>query len=207
MSGHAIGDFGSYWGGIRDNGVLGIGRENSDGSNTIFNTTATALDPVNSDVLLRFDVFGNTISLFAWQEGSPMPASPQLLVLDNVWTDGGALGLTLNPNLDGGSSSAAVAFRSYTVLPEAMQAGDFNADGSVNDVDLAAWETGFGEYFTGEDLLVWQANFGSTGGNVALAVPEPTTSMLLLGLLACGRLRCGARRENKWRCEIRKEGA
>jgi hypothetical protein len=58
---------GTYWGGIRDNGLLGIGRENSDGSNTIFDTIGTSLDPVNGDVLLRFDVIGDQISLFAWQ--------------------------------------------------------------------------------------------------------------------------------------------
>jgi hypothetical protein len=57
----------SYWGGIRENGILGIGRENSDGSNTIFDTIGTSLDPVNGDVLLRFDVIGDQISLFAWQ--------------------------------------------------------------------------------------------------------------------------------------------
>jgi hypothetical protein len=109
---------GSYWGGIRDNGLLGIGRENGDGSNTIFDTIGTPLDPVNGDVLLRFDVIGNQISLFAWQAGSTMPASPQLTEQDNVWTEGGHLGLSLNPNLDGGDSQASVVFRYYAVVPE-----------------------------------------------------------------------------------------
>jgi hypothetical protein len=110
--------FGSYWGGIRENGTLGIGRENSNGSNAIFDTIETTLDPINGDVLLRFDVIGNQLSLFAWQEGSTMPASPQLTEIDNVWTAGGSLGLSYNPNLAGGSSSGSVVFRYYKVVPE-----------------------------------------------------------------------------------------
>jgi hypothetical protein len=110
--------FGSYWGGIRENGLLGIGRENSNGSQTTFDTIGTTLDPINGDVLLRFEVIGNQISLFAWQEGSTMPASPQLTQQDNVWTAGGTLGLTYNPNLAGGSSLGSVVFRYYKVVPE-----------------------------------------------------------------------------------------
>ncbi len=110
--------FGSYWGGIRESGALGIGRENNDGSNTIFDTIGTSLDPVNGDVFLRFDVIENQISLFAWQAGSLMPASPQLTQLDNIWTEGGSLGLALTPNMAGGRSPASVVFRYYAVVPE-----------------------------------------------------------------------------------------
>jgi hypothetical protein len=110
----------AYWGGIRTGGFLGIGRTNSNGTDTIFSTASTSLDAITRDVLLRFDVVGNRISLFAWQDGQPMPTSPQLTAVDNLLTAGGQLGLTLTPNLDGGSSPAAAVFRYYavTIVPE-----------------------------------------------------------------------------------------
>ena len=41
-------------------------------------------------------------------------------------------------------------------------AGDFNADGTVDGADLAVWSAGYGDAYSGNDLLVWQRNLGET---------------------------------------------
>ncbi|MDC0937264.1 sialate O-acetylesterase, partial [Pirellulales bacterium] len=76
---------------------------------------------------------------------------------------------------------------------------DFNSDDVVDAVDLVAWTAGYGissgatladgdadgdEDVDGKDFLLWQHNFGQ-GLNSALAInssaiPEPSTSMILL---------------------------
>lgn len=171
----AVGDFGSYWAGVRENGFLGIGRENVDGTRTNLATRSTSLDPVTGDVALRFDVFGNQLSLFAWQAGNPMPLAPQLTATDNVWTVGGDMGLTLTTNLFGGSNTASVAFRHFAVIPE-PRPGDFNMDGKVDGRDFLAWQRGESPTLLGgTDLALWQAYYGAASPQAAtLMVPEPT---------------------------------
>jgi len=92
--------------------------------------------------------------------------------------------------------------------PPVFAASDFNENGFVNDGDLALWETGFGQFNTsvakidgdanrdqrvnGEDFLRWQRQYTGAGSPlsaaVAGAVPEPSTSLLLLVGLAFGSL-------------------
>jgi hypothetical protein len=89
-------------------------------------------------------------------------------------------------------------------------AADFNNDGKVNGLDLAAWKTAFGATNVGDadndndsdgaDYLVWQRQFGSGGASVAAAsaVPEPAAAALLfsaaVGATVIGRLRQPPRR-------------
>ena len=42
----------------------------------------TGLDVFNSDFNLRFDVLGDTLSLWAWADGTPEPGAPQLTATD-----------------------------------------------------------------------------------------------------------------------------
>jgi hypothetical protein len=42
----------------------------------------TSLDVFNSDIHLRFDVIGDTLSLWAWEDGTPEPGTPQLTATD-----------------------------------------------------------------------------------------------------------------------------
>jgi hypothetical protein len=72
-------------------------------------------------------------------------------------------------------------------------AGDFNGDGVVNQVDLSAWEQGFGMAggavasngdgdadgdVDGSDFLVWQQNLGQGSAPGVAAIPEPETLLL-----------------------------
>ncbi|NOZ38662.1 MAG: PEP-CTERM sorting domain-containing protein [Planctomycetes bacterium] len=79
--------------------------------------------------------------------------------------------------------------------------GDFNLDGSVDEDDLAIFDTGFGIAsgafvddgdadmdgdVDGADFLLWQANFGATSALATVqSIPEPSSlALAVLGLLA-----------------------
>ena len=83
---------------------------------------------------------------------------------------------------------------------------DFNADGTVNNLDLADWQANYGMQFAkhadgdadgdgdvdSADLLVWQRQFGSTALSSPLAanVPEPHACPLLVSLVFLATLAC-----------------
>jgi hypothetical protein len=87
------------------------------------------------------------------------------------------------------------------VLDIAATPGDFDLNGSVDQVDLGIWEqyyrTASGASVTtgdahddgdvdGADLLLWQTNY--TGSQaITLAVPEPSSVLILFGCLAVVR--------------------
>ncbi len=83
----------------------------------------------------------------------------------------------------------------------APSTGDFDGNGTVDAADFVMWRTTLGQTGTGlradgngngivdtDDLLVWRARFGQTTGSGAgfdvIAVPEPTTLLLLTSALA-----------------------
>jgi hypothetical protein len=94
-----------------------------------------------------------------------------------------------------------------TLLNSAAPAGDFDADGDVDDDDYAVWKGAFGTstilYGSGADgnfdgkidatdYTIWRDSLGAGagGGSNVGVVPEPSTTLLaLLAAAACGRLR------------------
>jgi hypothetical protein len=81
---------------------------------------------------------------------------------------------------------------------------DFNKDGMVNGVDLAAWKTAFGSTAGGDadsdgdsdgnDFLLWQRQYtGPNSAAAAGAVPEPS-NVALIALAAAGAGYVGRRR-------------
>jgi autotransporter-associated beta strand protein len=78
--------------------------------------------------------------------------------------------------------------------------GDFNSDGFVDGNDLLQWQEDFGiddgsdadgdGDTDGRDYLIWQRNFtaGEPLAAAATAVPEPSSLVLLLGLVLAVRL-------------------
>jgi hypothetical protein len=67
-------------------------------------------------------------------------------------------------------------------------AGDFDLNGRVDGYDFLLWQRGFGSIYDGDDLIAWEANYG-TGAPLSAdsnAVPEPNSLVLLSlgGLLA-----------------------
>lgn len=78
-------------------------------------------------------------------------------------------------------------------------AGDFNRDGTVDAADFTVWQDSLGvtgntaadanedNIVDAEDYEFWRANFGlseMTGGGALAAVPEPSTSVIALFVLA-----------------------
>lgn len=106
------------------------------------------------------------------------------------------------------TNSEAVIINSVTVLD--FDPADYNFDGTVNNADLAVWETQVGSslYITdhasgspttfadadgngdgridGQDYLLWQQNFGNTTASIStISIPEPASlALAALSLLA-----------------------
>jgi hypothetical protein len=75
---------------------------------------------------------------------------------------------------------------SLQVIPSV---GDFNHDGFVDAADYTVWRDGLGSRYTLADYDTWRAHFGQSVGSGAgasgnAAAPEPSTYILLLGILA-----------------------
>lgn len=99
---------------------------------------------------------------------------------------------TLNPGL------AWLVDASSTAISLSVVAPDFSRDGIVNGVDLALWESSFGQSGTnlaadgnrdgvvdGNDYMIWQRTLGRNVGILAVtAVPEPRS--LVLAAFAIG---------------------
>jgi len=129
-----------------------------------------------------------------------------VLLLDEFLFNSFDVALATNPSSirdlhsDGVFLTAAVKGSAFTVTMQIGQPEDFNANGVVDDLDLAVWESGFGtatgatrtdgdaDYdadVDGPDFLAWQRNLGGTSllATQVSAVPEPST--LLLFMFGC----------------------
>jgi hypothetical protein len=102
------------------------------------------------------------------------------------------------------------------LLNSAAPAGDYNADGNVDDADFTVWKNAFGSatisYGSGADgnfdgvidaadYTVWRNNYGAVGaggGSYVNVVPEP--SSMLLSILAAAAT-CGHLKSLRIRCK------
>jgi hypothetical protein len=169
--------------------------------------TAETLDPSSSGVdtllgwfsaggaLLESDDNGGSGALNALIDGV-VPANGQLTFAVTGAND---------TSFEGDHQSRGAYDLKLTLGGGVDYAADFNNDGKVNGLDLAAWKTAFGATPVGDadgdndcdgaDYLVWQRQFGSGGASVAAAsaVPEPAAAALLfsaaVGATVIGRLR------------------
>jgi hypothetical protein len=93
-------------------------------------------------------------------------------VTDSFTTDGG---VTVDVHL----TATVVATASF----DAGLKGDFNQDGHIDGRDFLAWQRGesFNPLSVG-DLADWQANYGAGTLVASVAVPEPSTWLLALGV-------------------------
>jgi hypothetical protein len=103
----------------------------------------------------------------------------------------------------------AVSAASFSIAA-AGPTGDYNDDGDVDAVDYTVWRNALGQTGAGlaadgnnngqidaGDYTVWKQHYGESGGNGGIAgaqpIPEPTTGVVLLGVLVVmsSRLRRG----------------
>jgi hypothetical protein len=94
-----------------------------------------------------------------------------------VVSDGGDIEVFVDDSAGGVSQQAWFDGIGYAAVNSHL-AGDFNADGIVNQQDLSGalgWKARFGVDLNGEDFLTWQRNLGATLGQTSSAttVPEP----------------------------------
>jgi hypothetical protein len=79
-----------YAGEIRANGTMGIARLDGAPTPVILGTAAVPFNPVDQDILLQFDAFGDKLSLWAWPVGESMPDEPQVVAFDATYPEGPA---------------------------------------------------------------------------------------------------------------------
>ena len=76
-----------YAGVIRPDGSMTIARV--DGAVPVaLGSAVVPFNPVQQDVMLQFDAFGNKLSLWAWPVGEAMPNEPQVVAFDNTYAEG-----------------------------------------------------------------------------------------------------------------------
>jgi hypothetical protein len=142
---------GAWWFGLFARGNPGVGtyvallKNNARLEIWLFGSTRSAswplasanigIDPRAQDVLMRFDVIGNELSAWAWREGDPMPAEPQVRTVHSEFTTGG---VGVAADLGSRLSDNEAIFRYVEVYePEPIPPPpDFNGDGIVDIEDL-----------------------------------------------------------------------
>jgi hypothetical protein len=94
-----------------------------------------------------------------------------------------------------------IAFYNAWIQVANPAAADFDEDGDVDQADLATWQNGYGitvatdhhqgdadgdQNVNGKDFLIWQRQFTDNLSNLSLltSVPEPSTGILVIGLLS-----------------------
>lgn len=124
----------TYQGGIESTGDVYIGWNDAD---TRFHSLAnllTDLRPNQEDVVLQFDLFGNSLKLFAWRPTEPMPTEPTLTVIDNQFPGPGTVGLLHHP-----TGLGAGAFRFVHASPTPIPEPSTAALGSLGMIALAGF--------------------------------------------------------------------
>ena len=121
------GNFGNgYAGSLLANGTIGFARVQPF---TILGAAIAPFEVLSQDVMLQIDAFGDELSLWAWPVGEPMPASPQVVVNDDTYTEGG-VGVFSN------ETAGVSTFRFVHVADTHIPFLDFNIDGAVDTADI-----------------------------------------------------------------------
>jgi hypothetical protein len=81
-------------------------------------STMTALDMFSSDIHLRFNVLGDTLSLSAWADGTPEPVVPQLMVTGITPITEGSITIGGQRADFGRTSTAVFRFVEVSEIPE-----------------------------------------------------------------------------------------
>ncbi|MHC4535781.1 MAG: LamG domain-containing protein [Planctomycetota bacterium] len=117
---------------LKNNTKLEIWRFGS--STRTLASVNVGIDPRAQDVLLRFDVIGNELSAWAWREGEPMPAEPQVRAVHTQIATAGTVGVAAD--LGTRLSNNDAIFRYVEVYEAVPLSLDFNGDGKINIDDL-----------------------------------------------------------------------
>ncbi len=180
----SIGDYGV----ITDRGLL-LGSEGFLGVSTDRHTLSFGLN-LPGDELLQFRVLTEFISEADFNADGLVDSSDL-----SLWES--AYGLTDVGDADGDGDTDGDDFLRWQQLYNGVPApsADFDNSGQVDGTDLTIWEASFGVNESGDadrdgdtdgmDFLIWQQQFTGSALLAALTeVPEPSSSLLLVGLAA-----------------------
>jgi hypothetical protein len=98
-----------YAGEMRANGTMGIARLDGVAVPVALGSAVVPFNPVEQDVMLQFDAFGNKLSLWAWPVGEPMPNEPQIVAFCDTYATG-PTGLISAAFVAGASDSTTFRF-------------------------------------------------------------------------------------------------
>jgi hypothetical protein len=84
-------------------------------------------------------------------------------------------------------SSELLVSGALSVVAAVAQDGDFDGDGDVDGRDFLMWQRGeTNEPHSPTELEQWQNGYNAGQLNASTAVPEPSSLMLMMGLLIAG---------------------
>jgi hypothetical protein len=135
-----VGNSHTYQAGIDTDGEVYVGWNQYVPGNTpptVFHylgSKLTDLRPNQEDVALQFDVFGNSLTLFAWRPYEPKPTQPTVTVIDNQIPGQGTVAIMHHPNGTGFGS-----FRYVNVDNSPIPEPQSFALGSLGFVALAGF--------------------------------------------------------------------
>lgn len=138
-------------------------------------------------------------------EGLFTPAAGDMFEIISAASVNGVFQDTNLPEMDSGLAWH-LAYNPTDISLAVIYSADFNADGTVDSLDLADWQTGYGMQSAaqadgdadgdgdvdGADFLMWQRQFGRTSLPLPLSanVPEPHAYQLLASLVLVGACAC-----------------
>lgn len=183
-------------------GTMGISIGSGGTANISGGTFATAAQTISAVSGSKLNLIGtsfllNGTPIAGLLYGTSLEIADRGKTLSGILVDGSSVSLDLNstdpfPN-QGDFIDPAARLTIRLVIP-----GDFNLDGVVNAADYIVWRANLGKQglapFTGgdgngdglvtsADYSIWKSHFGthaSGGAGANAAVPEPTTTMLLM---------------------------
>jgi hypothetical protein len=126
----------AYLGGFNEEAIAYLRRTDMTGPSLV--TAQTSLRPLEEEIMLQFDVFGENLSMWAWRAGEPMPTAPLLSATDDRFAVGEVaidyFSLVADPML------GRAAFRFVHVANSSIRnvLGDFNYNGLLESEDLDA---------------------------------------------------------------------
>lgn len=127
--------------------------------------------------------------------GPVVPQDLDEIPIINFWLSGNNVS-NVGPT-DGQMQEMIIHSFTYTPLPEPVISADFDEDGDIDGRDFLAWQRGFAtpnatrahgdanndHTVNAEDLGIWASQYGSPAPLAVLQVPEPSSALMLLGLI------------------------
>jgi RNA polymerase sigma factor (sigma-70 family) len=134
--------------GSRSSGIAYTARVNEDGLAAIertspvqtFASVRTDLRPLEEDVVMQLDVFGSSLSFWAWRAGEPRPKEPLLTATNSVITQAGEVGVAYYSIVPNHPVLGSAAYRFVHVADTSIPEPSTATLSSVFFAGVIAWQ-------------------------------------------------------------------